>query len=122
MYKALLKLYQQAHKHVYLLASHAHFFMDGIFHTKYWRENGGVLPGWIVGTAGAIRYPLPENAKDAHRAQTNIYGYLLATVRPSGEIQFDFQPLAETEIPAGVATRFTPQFVHTCFCENRAPQ
>ena len=56
-YLDLLKL-QAAKKNVYVLASHSHYFMDGIFNTDYWRRNGGVLPGWIIGTAGAFRYVL----------------------------------------------------------------
>ena len=50
VYNDLLKTQNEAHKRVYVLASHSHYFMDGIFNTDYWRANGGVLPGWIVGT------------------------------------------------------------------------
>ena len=48
---------QQAGKKVYLLASHSHFVMDDVYNTPYWKDQ--VLPGWIVGTAGAVRYRLP---------------------------------------------------------------
>src|SRR5689334_19762694 len=51
VYTQLLAL--RASKPVYVLASHSHFFMEGIFDTPYWRQHGGVLPGWIIGTAGA---------------------------------------------------------------------
>ena len=84
-YAMLLKLENEAHKHVYVLASHSHYFMEGAYNTDYWRSNGGVLPGWIIGTAGAERYPLPDNAGDAKQAKTNVYGYLVATVNPEGE-------------------------------------
>jgi hypothetical protein len=93
--------------------------MDGTFNTEYWRTHGGVLPGWIVGTAGAVRYLLPENWKDARAAETNVYGYLLGTVEPDGEIRLDFQKLNETDVPAAVVSRFTPEFAHWCFAENR---
>jgi hypothetical protein len=119
VYGDLLKAQNDAHKHVYLLASHSHFFMDGTFNTEYWRTHGGVLPGWIVGTAGAVRYLLPENWKDARAAETNVYGYLLGTVEPDGEIRLDFQKLNETDVPAAVVSRFTPEFAHWCFAENR---
>jgi hypothetical protein len=99
VYEDLLRLQNESHKYVYVLASHSHFFMDGIFNTDYWREHGGVLPGWIVGTAGAVRYALPADANDAHAALTNVYGYLLATVQPAGEIRFDFKKLAESDVP-----------------------
>lgn len=118
VYLALLKAQNEAHKRVYVLASHSHFYMDGIFNTDYWRANGGVLPGWIVGTAGAFRYVLPPNAKDAHAAQTNVYGFLTGTVKPDGEINFEFKQLNESDVPAAVTARYTPQFVHWCFAEN----
>ncbi|MDP9064739.1 MAG: metallophosphoesterase, partial [Pseudomonadota bacterium] len=41
-------------KPVYVLASHSHFALDNIFDTAFWHDHGGVLPGWIVGTAGAV--------------------------------------------------------------------
>ncbi|HKW18959.1 MAG TPA: hypothetical protein VJO35_15735 [Terriglobales bacterium] len=125
VYHLLLKMQNDAHKTVYVLASHSHYYMDGIFNTPYWKANGGVLPGWIVGTAGAERYPLPPNARDAKAAKTNIYGYLLATVSASGEtlgkmkIKFEFKELGEDKIPANIVERFTKPFVHQCFIGNR---
>ena len=55
VYADLLGAQNERHKLVYVLASHEHFYMDGVFNTDYWRGHGGVLPGWIVGTAGAAR-------------------------------------------------------------------
>lgn len=118
IYVDLLKAQNEANKHVYTLQSHSHFFMENIFNTAYWRENGGILPGWIVGTAGAVRYPLPPDAKDARIAETNVYGYLLGSVKAGGEIQFEYQKLNESNVPAAVVDRYTPQFVHWCFAEN----
>jgi len=117
-YADLLKMQNENHKHVYVIASHSHYFMDGIFNTEYWRTHGGLLPGWIVGTAGAVRYGLPANAGDAHAAETNVYGFLLGTVKPSGEIHFEFQRLGESDVPEPVTQRFTPEFVHWCFAKN----
>ena len=122
VYRDLLKAQNEAHKHVYILASHSHFFMEGVYSTDYWRANGGVLPGWIVGTAGATRYALPPGSCGARAAETNVYGYLLATVRSDGEIHFDFQRLRESDTPAAVANRYTGEFVHWCFAENSAAQ
>jgi len=118
VYADLLKAQNDEHKRVYVLASHSHYFMDGIFNTEYWREHGGVLPGWIVGTAGAQRYALPPDAGAAHEARTNVYGFLLATVDPDGQIQFDFQQLNEQDVPAAVTRQYAPEFVHWCFAEN----
>jgi len=120
VYQDLLKAQNEAHKRVYVLASHSHYYMAGIFDSDYWREHGGVLPGWIVGTGGAQRYPLPRQADRAKAAETNVYGYLLATVQPDGEIRFDYQRLKESDEPAAVTGDYTPEFVHWCFAENAA--
>src|SRR5262249_22123510 len=123
VYEMLLKLQNHSHKLVYVLASHSHYFMDGTFNTPYWRSHGGVLPGWIIGTAGAQRYPLPLDVHDAREAKTNVYGYLLATVNPdgapSGTIKFKFEEIKEDEIPDDVIQRFTKATVDECFAGNR---
>jgi hypothetical protein len=118
VYADLLRAQNEGHKRVYVLASHSHYYMDGIFNTDYWKQHGGVLPGWIVGTAGAVRYALPDHSSDAKAAMTNVYGSLLATVQPTGEINFEFEKLAETDIPAQVTARYGHDFVHWCFAEN----
>jgi len=123
VYRMLLSMQNDAHKMVYVLASHSHYFMDGIYNTEYWKSNGGVLPGWIIGTAGAERYPLPPDSRNAKSAKTNVYGYLLATVdptaKPLGTIEFKFEELKEDSIPQDVMQRFTKPFVHQCFAGNR---
>jgi calcineurin-like phosphoesterase family protein len=118
VYRDLLKVQNDGHKRVYVLASHSHYFMDGIFNTEYWRANGGALPGWIVGTAGAVRYKLSEDRAGARAAETNVYGFLLGSVKTDGEIDFAFQRIRGTDVPAAVVERFTPAFVHWCFAEN----
>jgi hypothetical protein len=118
VYADLLRAQNDSHKRVYVLASHSHYYMDGIFNTEYWKHNGGVLPGWIVGTAGAVRYALPPNTSDAHGALVNVYGSLVGTVQPSGEISFEFDKLSETDIPEQVTARYGHEFVHWCFAEN----
>jgi len=118
VYGDLLRAQNDAHRRVYVLASHSHYYMDGIFNTDFWRRHGGVLPGWIVGTAGAVRYPLPANTSDAHGALVNVYGSLLGTVQPDGEISFEFEQLHETDLPESVVARYGRSFVHWCFAEN----
>jgi hypothetical protein len=117
VYAALLKA-RAAGKKVYVLSSHSHFYMNGIYDTPYWRAHGGVLPGWIIGTTGAIRYALPPGATHAREAKTNTYGYLVGTVGADGSIRFDFHEIVEADIPAAVVTRFTRDFVHQCFVDN----
>jgi hypothetical protein len=123
VYKRLLKSRNEAHKTIYVLASHSHFVMDNIFASDYWKANGGVLPGWIVGTAGAVRYALPKEAqKYSQIARTNVYGYMLATVnppgQPAGSIKFDFHEIKVQDVPADVRTKFGDQLVKWCFEKN----
>ena len=122
VYHDLLKAQGESGKRVYVLASHSHFYMDGVYNSDYWRTHGGVLPGWIVGTAGAVRYALPPDAHQARAARTNVYGFLLGTVNPSsgskGGIRFEFVELKESDVPPAVVNRFKPDFVHWCFAEN----
>jgi hypothetical protein len=120
VYGWLLDFKQRSHKPVYILASHSHFYMEGIFNTEYWRAHGGVLPGWIIGTAGAERYTLPANASDAKSAKAHVYGYLLATVDSSKDnpVHFDFEEVKETDVPPDVVSRFTADVVHECWVGN----
>jgi hypothetical protein len=60
-YEALWHAREAAHKRVYVLASHSHFYMDNVFETPDWKDK--VLPGWIIGTAGAQRYKLPPETR-----------------------------------------------------------
>ena len=51
-----------SHKNVYVLASHSHVYMGNIYNTACRRQHPEtILPGWIVGTAGARRYQPPKN-------------------------------------------------------------
>ncbi len=118
VYADLLRARDESHKRVYVLASHSHYFMDGIFNTDYWKQHGGVLQGWIVGTAGARRVPLPPDSANAKIALVNTYGSLLGTVRPNGEINFEFQKIEEKDVSPSVTARYGKDFVHWCFAEN----
>jgi hypothetical protein len=116
IYKALLNAQNVGNKKVYVLASHQHNYMDQAYDTPYWQQNGGVLPGWVVGTAGATRVPLPNPAPPG--ALTNVYGSLLGTVSSNGEIHFSYQQLREQDIPATVVASYGQEFVHWCWAEN----
>ena len=80
-----------------------------------------MLPGIIIGTAGAVRYRLPDTAQafPPERAKTDVYGYLLATVADDGEITFDFKQLDRSAVPPGVVTKYGGDLVDWCFAENR---
>ena len=122
VYKMLLEFSKR--KRVYVLASHSHFLFKDVYASDYWKKNGGVLPGSIIGTAGAIRYELPDTAETfpKERARTDVYGYFLATVSPNGEIAFDFKPVAEGDVPGSVSARYPAGFVHQCFAGNHDPK
>jgi hypothetical protein len=92
--------------------------MSGIFDSDYWRSHGGVLPGWIVGTAGAMRYQLPATATRAKEARQKIYGFLLGSVHPDGTIDFGFHEIKREDIPTAIDRRYTPEFVDYCFEKN----
>jgi hypothetical protein len=118
VYTDLLKAQNDAHKRIYVLASHSHFYMGNIFNTAYWRGHGGVLPGWIVGTAGAVRYPLPPDATEGQDPETHVYGYLEGTVKSDSSIDFQFHRLDESDVPSAVVASYGPEFVHWCFEQN----
>jgi hypothetical protein len=120
VYTDLLDFKKKTKKNVYLLASHSHFFMSGIFNSEYWTAHGGELPGWIVGTAGAVRYALPPDAGRAKEARTKVYGYLLGTVHHDGKIDFKFEEIKKADTPSAVTSRYTSQFVDFCFDKNTA--
>jgi hypothetical protein len=123
-YQDLLEWKSQTGKDVHVLASHSHFFMERIFETSYWKnsemKDRGVLPGWIVGTAGAQRYALPEGVPKDIRAETVVSGYLLGTVAPNGKIEFEFQKVVQGDVPKSVHEQFDDKFIEFCFTDNKS--
>lgn len=88
----------KAGKHVYLLASHSHFYSPDVYDTPFWKKEDIVLPGTIIGSAGAQRYLLPDTA--SRDSVTNIYGYLKATVREDGTVRFALEQISKEEMIA----------------------
>jgi hypothetical protein len=119
VYADLLQFQKTTSKNIYLLASHSHFLVENVFDSKYWNVNGGVLPGWIVGTAGAVRYRLPPTV-DKRPAKTDVYGFLLGTVHADGKISFEFKQIDEKDAAADVIKHFGTGVVHACFAENKS--
>jgi hypothetical protein len=131
-YEYLWKFQNTTGKHVYVLASHSHFYMASIFNTPYWnhknekdkgilngRKEETTLDGWIIGTAGAVRYRLPENLPAKTPAITYAYGYLLGSVSRDGKIEFEFQQVTEDSIPREIKEKYGKPFVDFCFLANR---
>ena len=119
VYSMLVDFKAQTHKPVYLLASHSHFFMQNVFNTEALRSKNAVLPGWIVGTAGAYRYKLPARASQADKAVTGIYGYLLGTASASGEVTFDFHEVKQANVTPELLHKFGQPLVDYCFQQNK---
>jgi hypothetical protein len=117
VYNALVEF--QKTKGVYVLASHSHFYMKGIFDNQ---PSGNRLDGWIVGTAGAVRYALPSGTPPGPGAKTDVYGYLLGTVQPNGELDFKFQQVAESDIPGEVRHQYPPALISWCYAKNSRNQ
>jgi hypothetical protein len=122
-YKDLLDFRNSTSKHVYLLASHSHFFLDKMFETAYWKNTSqkdrGVLEGWLIGTAGAVRYRLPDNLPPQTLAITYAYGYLIGTVHSDGAIEFKFHQVIERDVPPETKTKYGNELVDFCFLANR---
>jgi hypothetical protein len=108
---------QSAGKHVYLIASHSHYYSPGIFNTPYWKQyTNQVVPGLIVGTAGAHRYQLPKNASKDARA--HIYGYVQGEVQPDGSIDFALHELTEDDLKHARWPKAPLEAIHDCFVNN----
>jgi hypothetical protein len=119
-YQDLLNFRSKAKKPVYVIASHSHFFVEDVYNDACHTKPDSVLPGWIVGTAGAVRYRLPVDMSTAKQARTDVYGYLLGTVSADGTIQFTFKELKPEDVPPSVVERYGKQ-VQACFLENKSP-
>jgi len=107
---------QTAGKHVYILASHSHFYSPNIYDTPFLREHSGVVPGIIIGSAGARRYALPSGADKA--SKTNIYGYLQGTVHADGTIEFGLHELGENDLVQSRWPNAPLDAIHDCFIHN----
>ncbi len=108
----------EKHKNIYVLASHSHFYMQNIFDSETLTDEKKKQPllGWIIGTGGAERYALPLNSPNS--AETDVYGYLLATVSAGGTIDFSFQKVNESDVPQWVRQRYPAELVPWCFAHN----
>jgi len=118
LYASLVAFRKKTNKNVYVVASHSHYLMSNIYATAC-HPKDKVLPGWLIGSAGAVRYILPKEHAAGGVASTNVYGYLLGTVAQDGTIQFEFKPVKEPDIPASVVKEFSKEQVHWCFESNK---
>jgi hypothetical protein len=119
VYRDLLKFRTTTRKQVTVLASHSHFVISEVYDSDYWQANGGILPGWIVGTSGAIRYRLPATASQSKFARTDVYGYLLGSVDSEGKVSFEFKEVQRGDIPPAVVQRYGAEFMDRVFDQNK---
>lgn len=99
---------QENGKHVYVLASHSHFFRENIYDTP--EHKGRVLPGWIIGTGGAEQYlTAPERI---------MYGYMQIEVRPDGTIATEFKEVKRDTPPLATGPG-ADALTSYCFEHNR---
>ena len=108
---------QAAGKHVYIISSHSHFYSPDVYDTPFWKQrSGNVVPGIIIGSAGAHRYQLPKEAKKG--SKTHIYGYLQATVQPNGSIAFVLHELSESDLTQNKWPNAPLDAIHECYIHN----
>jgi len=108
---------QAAGKHVYILSSHSHYYSPNIYNTPYWKQHSGpVVPGIIIGSAGAHRYQLPKEADKV--SKTNIYGYLQGSVHADGTIDFALHELSESDLVQSKWPNAPLDAIHECFIHN----
>jgi len=118
-YRELAELRERTGKPVYVLASHSHFYMTDVYNTPCRIEKKQeILPGWIVGTAGAVRYRLPAEHAGAKEATTDVYGYLLGHVAADGSVRFEFKQIREADVTATTRERYKSELIHRCFVQN----
>ncbi len=113
----------QRRKPVYVIASHEHYYLANVYDTPYWRDpvqGAGVLPGWVVGTAGAQRYPLPTGIQPGTDARQHVYGYLLGHVAKDGRISFTFRELDEAALQKTRGSDYSEEAVGLCMANNPA--
>ena len=108
---------QAAGKHVYVITSHSHYYSPNVYSTPYWKQyTKTVLPGIIIGSAGAQRYALPREADK--ESKSRIYAYLQATVHGDGTIDFRLHELSEEDLVQAKWPEATLDGIHWCYAHN----
>lgn len=108
---------QAAGKHLYVISSHSHYYSPNIYKTAYWTQyTKTVLPGTIIGSAGAHRYALPRNADK--QSKWKVYGFLQGTVHGDGTIDFQLHELSEEDLVKAKWPEAPLEKIHWCYEHN----
>ena len=75
-----------------------------------------IVPGWIIGSAGAHRYLLPKTAQKG--AKEHIYGYVQGVVHPDGSIDFALHELSEDDLVRSKWPNAPLDAIHECYIHN----
>ncbi len=119
LYKRLIELRRKTGKPVHVFSSHSHYFLTDIYNTGAWQFSEGVLPGWLIGTAGAQHYAVPPEVKSFATWAENQYGYAVVRVTPStGAVAVRFVPVNRQDLVPGTIGKFGQDAVNFCFTKN----
>src|SRR6202012_1232789 len=89
--------------------------------TAAWQAKGGVLPGWLIGTAGAEHYSVPPEGKSFTTWAENEYGDAVGRVTPGGgahSIDVQFVPVKSKDLDSGATSEFGADAIDFCFSGN----
>src|SRR5580658_9004982 len=121
LYQRLLQFRQKSGKPVHVFSSHSHYYLTDIYNTGAWQSNGGVLPGWLVGTAGAQHYAVPPEVKNFTTWAENQYGYAVVHVTPAGgahAVEVRFVAVTREDLGPALVNQFGQDAVDFCFTQN----
>jgi hypothetical protein len=121
VYKRLLEFRQKSGKPVHVFSSHSHYYLDNIYNTGAWQANGGVLPGTLVGTAGAQHYSVPPEVKSFTTWAENQYGYAEVRITPDAgahAVEVKFVPVNKQDIGPALINKYSRPTVDFCFSGN----
>jgi hypothetical protein len=112
VYRMLYNIYKPTqpgaqHKQVYVIASHSHYFQEQTYNTPRHISDNDVLPGWIIGTAGAEQY------QDVIK-----YGYAKVGVHQDGTITLEFKEV-KRDSPSILNSPNIPELTNFCFDKNK---
>jgi hypothetical protein len=121
IYQRLLEFRNRTGKQVHVFSSHSHYYLANVYNTGSWQSNGGVLPGTLIGTAGAQHYSVPPEVKSFTTWAENQYGYAVVRVDPNAgarAVEVRFVPVKREELGIALVNKFGRDAVDYCFTQN----